>query len=116
MGFLDEIVEERIQKAQQEGVFDNLPGKGKPLKLDDDEFVPEDLRLVYKILKNSNCLPIEMERRKEIFNLRQLLNAAIDKETRRELQRELNLLVLEFNVKQRRGVVFDLPQAGSERI
>jgi len=116
MGFLDEIVEERIQKAQQEGVFDNLPGKGKPLKLDDDEFVPEDLRLVYKILKNSNCLPIEMELRKEIFNLRQLLNAAIDKETRRELQRELNLLVLEFNVKQRRGVVFDLPQAGSERI
>jgi len=116
MGFLDKIVEERIQKAQEEGVFDNLPGKGKPLKLDDDEFVPEDLRIVYKILKNSNCLPIEMELRKEIFNLRQLLNAAIDKETRRELQRELNLLVLEFNVKQRRGVVFDLPQAGSERI
>jgi hypothetical protein len=103
MGFLDKIVEERIQKAQQEGAFDNLPGKGKPLKLDDDELVPEDLRLVYKILKNSSCLPIEMELRKEIFNLRQLLNAAIDEETRRELRRELNLLLLEFNVRQRRG-------------
>ncbi len=111
MGFLDRIVEERIQKAQEEGVFDNLPGKGKPLKLDDDNLVPEDLKLAYKILKNSNCLPIEMELRKEIFNLRQLLNAAIDEETRRELRRELNPLLLEFNVRQRRGVAFDLPQA-----
>src|SRR5437764_12345618 len=98
MGFLDEIVEERIQKAQEEGVFDNLPGKGKPLRLDDDEFVPEDLRLAYKILKNSNCLPIETELRKEIFNLRQLLNAAMDEETRREIRWKLNLLILEYNV------------------
>jgi Domain of unknown function (DUF1992) len=112
MGFFDRIVEERIQRAQEEGAFDNLPGKGMPLKLDDDAFVPEDLRLAFKVLKNSGCLPIEMELRKEIFNLRQLLNAAIDEDTRRELRRELNLLVLEFNVKQRRSVLFDLNSNG----
>ena len=94
MEFFDKIVEERIQRAQEDGVFDNLPGKGKPLKLEDDSLVPEELRLTYKILKNSNCLPMEMELRKQIFNLRQLLNATIDEETRRELRRELNLLVL----------------------
>src|SRR5499426_4428154 len=99
MGFLDRIVGERIQRAQEDGVFDDLPGKGKPLKLEDDSFVPEDLRLTYKILKNSNCLPVEMELRKQIFNLRQLLNAAIDEQTRRELRRELNLLVLKFDLK-----------------
>src|SRR5204863_8374585 len=96
------------QRAQEEGVFDNLPGKGKPLRLDDDEFVPEDLRLAYKILKNSSCLPIETELRKEIFNLRQLLNAAMDAETRREIRWKLNLLILEYNVKQRHGVPLDL--------
>jgi hypothetical protein len=96
------IAEERIQRAQEEGVFDNLPGKGKPLKLEDDSCIPEDLRLTYKILKNSNCLPIELELRKEIFSLRQLLNAAIDPETRQELRRELNLLTLRLNL-QRRG-------------
>jgi Domain of unknown function (DUF1992) len=111
MEFLDKIVEERILRAQADGLFDNLPGKGKPLKLEDDGFVPEDLRLTYKILKNSNCLPVEMELRKQIFNLRQLLNAAIDEETRRELRRELNLLVLRFNVKQRRAICVDLPEA-----
>jgi len=51
-------VEERIQKAQQEGVFDNLSGKGKPLNLDDDSTIPEDLRLVFKVLKNTHCLPV----------------------------------------------------------
>ena len=99
MEFFDKIAEERIQQAQEDGVFDNLPGKGKPLKLEDDSFVPEDLRLTYKILKNSNCLPVEVELRKQIFNLRQLLNVAINEETRRELRRELNLLVLKFNLK-----------------
>jgi hypothetical protein len=108
MEFFDKIVEERIQRAQEDGVFDNLPGKGKPLKLEDDSLVPEELRLTYKILKNSNCLPMEMELRKQIFNLRQLLNATIDEETRRELRRELNLLVLKFNVKQRRAIRVDL--------
>ena len=76
MGFFDRIVEERIREAQSDGMFDNLPGKGRPLNLDDDNGVPEDLRLTYKVLKNSNCLPIEMELRKEFFNLRTLLNAA----------------------------------------
>lgn len=110
MGLWDRIVEERIQQAQDEGQFDNLPGKGKPLKLDDDAFIPEDLRMTYKVLKNSNCLPIEMEQRKEIFNLRQLLNAAVDEETRRNLRRELNLMTLELNVRQRRPVLLELPQ------
>src|SRR4030095_7441387 len=110
MGFFDRIVEERIREAQSEGVFDNLPGKGRPLNLDDDSGVPEDLRLTYKVLKNSNCLPIEIELRKEFFNLRKLLNAAIDEPTRCELRRELNRIALNFNLRTRRLASLDLPQ------
>ena len=101
MDFLNKIVEDRIQRAQEEGAFENLPGKGKPLKLDDDSSMPEDLRLAYKILKNADCLPVELELRKQIFTLRQLLDAPIDAETRRNLQKELNLLLLRFNVRRR---------------
>ena len=101
MDFLYRIAEERIQEAQREGLFDNLPGKGKPLYLDEDNAVPEDLRLSFKILKNANCLPVEMELRKEIYNLRQLLDAAIDPETRKELRRELSLLSLRLNCMRR---------------
>lgn len=104
------LVEDRIQKAQDEGVFDNLPGKGKPLNLDEDNSVPEDLRLTFKVLKNAHCLPIEMELRKEIFSLRQLLSAAIDPEDRRELRRELNFLILNFNLRRIGAAPHDLPQ------
>jgi hypothetical protein len=103
------IAEDRIQEAQREGLFDNLPGKGKPLKWDDDGAIPEDLRLTFKILKNSNCLPIEMELRKDIVNLRQLLDAAIDPEARQSLRRDLNALVLRLNCLRRGGSIgFDL--------
>jgi hypothetical protein len=108
--YLHKLVEDRIQKAQDEGVFDNLPGKGKPLNLEEDSFVPEDLRLTFKVLKNAHCLPIEMELRKEIFNLRQLLTAAIDPEDRKELRRELNLLILNFNLRRTSAAKHDLPQ------
>jgi hypothetical protein len=101
MDFLSKIAEDRIREAQREGLFDHLPGKGKPLNLDEDSGIPEDLRMSFKILKNANCLPIEMELRKEIYNLRQLLDAAIDPETRKELRRELNLLTLRFNCMHR---------------
>ena len=110
MAFFDRIVEEKIRTAQAEGAFDNLPGNGKPLNLDDDSGVPEDLRLAFKVLKNADCLPIEMELRKEFFSLRKLLNAAIDEHTRSELRRELNLIALSLNLRTKHLAALDLPQ------
>ena len=98
MGWIERIAEERIRAAQDEGLFDNLPGKGQPLQLDDDSAVPEELRLTFKILRNAGYLPIEMEIRKEIYSLQRLLNATIDEETRRELRRELSFLLLKENL------------------
>jgi hypothetical protein len=97
------IAEKRIRAAQEEGQFDNLSGKGKPLNLDEDSCVPEDLRLMFKILRNAGCLPIEMEVRKEIYNVRQLLDAAIDEETRHELRRELSFLLLKESLLATKG-------------
>ena len=110
MRLFERIAEERIRDAMEEGLFDNLPGKGKPLNLDDDSGVPEDLRLAYKVLKNANCLPIEMELRKQVFSLRQLLAAAIDEPTRHAFRRELNAVTLSLNLRTRHSVAIDLPQ------
>jgi len=94
MEYMRRLAEEKIREAMDEGVFDNLPGKGKPLDLEEDGAVPEDMRLAFKILRNAGCLPIEMEVRKEIYSLRQLLKEAIDEDSRRQLRRELNFLML----------------------
>ena len=48
------------------GEFDNLEGQGQPLKLEDDSHIPPELRMAYKILKNADCLPPELELRQEI--------------------------------------------------
>jgi hypothetical protein len=101
MEYMRKVIEEKIREAMDEGKFENLPGKGQPLNLDDDGGVPEDLRLAFKILRNAGCLPIEMELRKEIYSVRQMLNAAVDEQTRRELRRELNFLLLKDALHRR---------------
>jgi hypothetical protein len=102
MGLIETIAENRIRAAQDEGLFSNLPGQGKPLILDDDRGVPEDLRLTFKILKNAGCLPVEMEMNREIYNLRQLIKTAIDETARKELRRELNYLLLKEAISRNR--------------
>jgi len=71
----DKIVEERIRAAQRKGQFKNLAGSGKPLVLEDDRHIAEELRLAHKILKNADCLPPEVELKKEIERTEQLLGA-----------------------------------------
>lgn len=60
------IAENRIREAIEQGHFDNLPGAGEPLNLEDYFSAPEDLRMAYSILKNVNCRPAEVELLNEI--------------------------------------------------
>lgn len=75
MWLLDQWAERHILDAQRKGEFENLPGSGEPLTLDDDSHVPAQLRSGYRLLKNAGCLPPEMEQRKEAVELLNLLNA-----------------------------------------
>ncbi|CCI75008.1 unnamed protein product [Klebsiella pneumoniae subsp. rhinoscleromatis SB3432] len=74
MWLLDQWAERHILDAQTKGEFDNLPGSGEPLTLDDDSHVPAELRAGYRLLKNAGCLPPELEQRKEALALADLLN------------------------------------------
>ncbi len=74
MWLLDQWAERHILDAQRQGEFDNLPGSGCPLILDDDSHVPAELRAGYRMLKNAGCLPPELEQRKEAVELAHLLS------------------------------------------
>ncbi|MFO7749477.1 MAG: DnaJ family domain-containing protein [Desulfobacteraceae bacterium] len=93
----EEIVEQRILKAQKKGEMDDLPGKGRPLKFEDDN-VPEELRLSSKILKNSGFLPPEVELKKQIRNTEDLL-ATLDPHSpeKGRIQKKLNFLFTKLN-------------------
>ena len=82
------IAEKRIEEAQARGEFDNLPGRGRPLELEDMSHVPEELRMAYKILRNAGCLPPELAERKEINRLADLLEQCEDEQERvRQMQK-----------------------------
>lgn len=66
MNHLERIAEEKIREAMRNGVFDDLPGKGRPLKLEDDPFTPEDERAAHTVLKQYGVALPWMERRREI--------------------------------------------------
>jgi len=50
-------VDQMIREAQERGDFANLPGTGKPLKLDDDVYAGE-MQSAYRIAKNANAAPL----------------------------------------------------------
>jgi hypothetical protein len=106
----ERIVEERIKSAQKGGAFNDLPGTGKPLDLEDDEHVPQDLRLAYKILKNADCLPPEIEAQKEIQRTEDLLAAMKDTAERYRILTKLNFLILKVNSARKGDVRFEVPQ------
>jgi hypothetical protein len=58
---LELIAERKIVEALERGELSNLPGEGRPLVLDDDALVPEELRAAYRILKNAGYVPPEVE-------------------------------------------------------
>lgn len=101
MDFLYKIAENRILEAMEAGLFDNLEGKGRPLKLEDDSHVPPELRMAYKILKMADCLPPELELRKEIVRLQDLLAALPDEAEKLKHMRRLNFFVMKLNMMRK---------------
>jgi DnaJ homolog subfamily C member 28 len=60
-----DYIDEQIHEAQARGDFDNLPGAGKPLNLDENPFLG-DKALAYSLLKQNGYAPPEVELAKEI--------------------------------------------------
>lgn len=103
LSYFARIAEERIREAQKEGAFDNLPGKGKPLQLEDLSMVPEDLRMSYHILKNAQVLPLEAEIQKEIHTLQDLLKYVEEDGERKALAKEIEWKVIRLDLLKRRS-------------
>lgn len=81
MDLLAAIAERKILEAMEGGLFDGLPGKGKPLDL-----------------------PGDLELHNEIVRLRDLVDAVDDEAVRTARIKELNVKLLRFNIMKKRPV------------
>jgi Domain of unknown function (DUF1992) len=99
------IAEDKIKKAIEEGEFDNLPGQGKPLNLEDLSHIPEELRIAYKVLKNSKMLNDVETLKKEVSSIEDLIVACEDLQEKEVLKqkKQERLLRIENLMKKRKG-------------
>ncbi len=101
MLIIDKLAESRINEAMMNGEFDNLPGQGLPLIMEDLSFIPEELRMAYKVLKNAGIVPPELELRNEISVLHQSLDTEPDDETRKKTLKRLQCLYIRLDTSDR---------------
>lgn len=97
LGVIELLAEAKIKEAIKAGDLDNLPGKGRPLQLEDLSRVPEDLRTGFKMMKNAGFLPEELQLKKEMVTLNELIACCDDGNELAELKRRLSEKMLRFN-------------------
>lgn len=112
----EKIIEERIARAQKKGVFDDLPGYGKPVPLDSERRISEELRLAYKILKNADCLPPEIELKKKILLTEEILEGMEDTVEKYRLLKKLNFLIMKLNSMRNRSIMFETSQKYTQKL
>ncbi len=60
------VVDKQIRDAIERGEFDGLSGRGRPIDLGENPFVPRDWRLAYKLMQDAGVSPEWIEQDKEI--------------------------------------------------
>lgn len=104
---IEKHIDNMIRDAIDRGEFKNLKGEGKPIDLDAYFATPEDVRLGYSVLKSNDFVPEEVDRLKEIGELKGQIAACADEGERKRLkkllsERELALsLIIERNKKRK---------------
>ncbi|HLM60249.1 MAG TPA: DUF1992 domain-containing protein [Pyrinomonadaceae bacterium] len=101
---LSKVIDERIREAIEAGEFDNLEGAGKPLDLDDYFSTPEELRMGYSVLKSAKIVPEEVDRLKEIGELKEKIKSSADEAEKKKLTKTLNekTLALDLILERKR--------------
>ncbi len=100
MYILHIIAEQKIQEALKKGDLNSEKWKNKPLPEENDRFVPDDLKMAYKILKNSGYLPPEIEERKEVKKLEELIATTEDEHTRVRQMKKLSVLLAKIESRR----------------
>jgi len=94
------IAEQKIAQAMKERDLTDSEWKNKPLPLNNDQFVPEDLKMAYKLLKNSGYLPPEIEQRKEVQRLEDLIVATEDEHERVKQMKKLSVVLMKVDAQR----------------
>jgi hypothetical protein len=93
------LADKRVEDAMAEGKFDNLPGKGEPIVIEETPTDEKSKALWWaiKLLKQNDFIPDEVRYRKLIDQLKSELAAASDLVRVTALCRQINHFVHKLN-------------------
>jgi hypothetical protein len=95
-----------IREAMERGEFDNLAGRGKPIDLNAYFETPEELRMMFAVLKNAGVVPEEIDLLNEMAALKERLEGSFDEKERRRIRKLISDKQMRFNLimeRRRRG-------------
>ena len=95
---LAQIAEMKMREAIKNGELDNLPGKGKPLEIDNMSFIPAELRMAYRIIKNAGLVPVEVSLNIDLEALKKKIEVSTDEKERKLLKKKLIEQDLRYNI------------------
>jgi hypothetical protein len=87
----NDIAERKIRKAMEEGAFDNLSGKGRPLDLEEDPYEDPSMRMAHRLLRNNGFAPPWVEERRDIMRDLDLARQAFESSSTRDHARALDV-------------------------
>lgn len=103
MDWIARLAERRIIEAREEGVFNDLPGRGKPLPPDPFARLRPELRMAARVLANSGYAPEEVGLLREMNDARRSIGLAETAEERERLIRDFVRAELKFNMAMERN-------------
>jgi hypothetical protein len=98
LDWVERLAEQRILQAEQEGVFDNLSGEGKPLPPDPFFRLPEETRLAARVLTMCGCAPHELSLLRDLNQARRHLAEPGTADEKAQRMREYAEAELRYNI------------------
>lgn len=115
----ESLTERLIREAQEDGRFDDLPSRGRPLQVDDDPHAG-DMALAYHVLRNARIAPPWIELDKEARRLADAVDALVRAGARstpvvRRRQRERLARLIDEHTSVVRRLELLAPTPGQQR-
>lgn len=94
-------VDKQIEEAMERGEFTNLPGRGKPLKLETIPYLTPQVRMANRLLKENGFAPRWIELKKEIEQEKAQLDRLL---TNLKARRERVVAILQKNLHRSEAI------------
>jgi hypothetical protein len=128
----ESLVDQKIREAMEQGDFDDLEGKGKPIDTTENPYEDPELRTAHRMLRNAGFAPFWIQERKDIDSefenarnhlarswqvLQNALGSEHERGARARWEKALTLFRAQLVELNRRIVVWNLklPAAGFHR-